>query len=233
MRTIAFIFARGGSKGIPRKNLQEIEGKPLIGHAIECALSVKEIERVIVSTDDGEIAAVARKFGAEVPFMRPAHLATDRAPEHDAWQHALEETERIYGPFDVMLGVPTTSPLRSPDDLRNAINAFIPKETDFVVTVTPAKRSPFFNMVTLDENGFARLAGEGAGPLSNRQEAPPCYDMTTVCDAGAPEFVRSGKHLFEGRVRAVVTAPERAYDIDEPLDLEVARFLFSRRNNPS
>lgn len=229
MKTIAFIFARGGSKGIPRKNLQDLGGKPLIGHSIECALALSAVDRVIVSTDDEEIAAVARQFGAEIPFMRPAELASDRAPEILAWQHAIRETEARYGAFDLILSVPTTAPLRAPEDLENVVKAFLPGETDFVITVTPARRSPYFNMVTMDERGFARLAAEGPQNVVNRQEAPKVFDMTTVAYAATPEFVLAGKKLFEGRVRAVEVPAERALDIDEPLDLEVARFLYSRK----
>lgn len=228
MKTIAFIFARGGSKGIPRKNLQDLGGKPLIGHAVECALSAGTVERVIVSTDDEEIAAVAKQFGADVPFLRPPELATDRAPEILAWQHALRETEARYGVFDVFLSVPTTAPLRAAEDLENVLKAFVPGETDFVITVTPARRSPYFNMVTMDERGFTRLAANDGGGIANRQEAPSVFDMTTVAYAASPDYIRSGKALFEGRVRAVVVPAERALDIDEPLDLEIARFLFSR-----
>ncbi len=230
MKTIAFIFARGGSKGIPRKNLQELGGKPLLGHAVECALAVASVERVIVSTDDEEIAAVARTFGADVPFLRPPELATDRAPEILAWQHALHEAEVRYGTFDVFLSVPTTAPLRAAEDLENVLQAFVPGETDFVITVTPARRSPYFNMVTVDEQGFARLAAEAGPHIANRQEAPPVFDMTTVAYAASPDYVKSGQGLFAGRVRAVTVPAERALDIDEPLDLEIARFLFSRSN---
>jgi CMP-N-acetylneuraminic acid synthetase len=228
MKTVAFIFARGGSKGIPRKNLQDLGGMPLLGHAITCAQAVKSVDRVIVSTDDEQIAAVAQDFGADVPFLRPAELASDGAAEILAWQHALAETEARYGAFDIFLSVPTTAPLRAAEDLEKVLAAFVPGETDFVITVTPARRSPYFNMVTIDENGFARLAAEGAS-VANRQEAPRVYDMTTVAYASSPDFVRSGKKLFEGRVRAVEISAQRALDIDEPLDLEIARFLYSRK----
>ncbi len=232
MRIIAFIFARGGSKGIPRKNLQKIAGLSLLGHAIACASALAQVERVIVSTDDEEIAAEARRHGGEVPFLRPPEFATDRAPESHAWQHALGEVEARHGKLDVFLSVPTTAPLRDPDDLRNVLAAFVPDETDFVITVTPARRSPYFNMVTVDDRDFARLAANQGSLVTNRQEAPAVFDMTTVAYAASPEFVRSGKSLFEGRVRAVRIPAERALDIDDPLDLEIARFLHSRKSNP-
>lgn len=229
MRTIAFIFARGGSKGIPRKNLQDLGGTPLIGHSIACARATSGVERVIVSTDDPEIAETARHFGAETPFLRPAELATDRAPEILAWQHALKETEALHGPFDAFLSIPTTAPLREVCDLENVLRAFAFGDADFVITVTPARRSPYFNMVTLDGAGFARLAADGEA-IATRQEAPRVFDMTTVAYAAAPDFIRAGKKLFEGRVRAVEVPAARALDLDEPLDLEIARFLFARRS---
>ncbi|NBV87451.1 MAG: acylneuraminate cytidylyltransferase family protein, partial [Verrucomicrobia bacterium] len=99
-RTIAFIFARGGSKGIPRKNLQHVGPLPMIALAVLCGKQLEEVERVIVSTDDSEIAETASAFGAEVPFLRPAELASDSASEFLAWKHAVAETSRLYGSFD-------------------------------------------------------------------------------------------------------------------------------------
>jgi CMP-N-acetylneuraminic acid synthetase len=113
---VAFIFARGGSVAVPRKNVREIAGKPLIGHAIECAQQAKLIDRVMVSTDDDEIADVARQFGAEIPFMRPANLAGSDSAELDAWRHAVEYLRSVeFGPVapEIFVSVPPTSPLRS------------------------------------------------------------------------------------------------------------------------
>ena len=123
MKVVAFIFARGGSKGLPGKNIRPLGGKPLIAWSIEHALAVKRIERVIVSTDSEEIAAVARDYGAEVPFIRPAELAQDDSPEWLSWRHALNYLGETTGALpEVMVSVPTTAPLRLAIDIENCLD---------------------------------------------------------------------------------------------------------------
>jgi CMP-N-acetylneuraminic acid synthetase len=225
---VAVTFARGGSKGVPRKNLRLLAGRPLLAHAIEAAQAVSSVDRVVVSTDDTEIAEVARRFGAEVPFMRPAELAKDDSPEWLAWRHAVRELQRS-GPLDVLLSVPATSPLRAPADLESCLETLLGSDADVVITVTPAQRNPYFNMVSL-EDGLARLCvtPPGGRPLYRRQDAPEVFDMTTVGYAVRPRFVLEADSLFEGRVRAVVVPAERALDIDTELELQFAEFLMDR-----
>ena len=125
MKTVAFIFARGGSKGLPGKNIRPLVGKPLIAWSIEHALAVKRIERIIVSTDSEEIATVARNYYAEVPFFRPAELAQDDSPEWLAWQHALNYLFETSGVLpEVMVSVPTTAPLRLAIDIENCLDEY-------------------------------------------------------------------------------------------------------------
>jgi N,N'-diacetyl-8-epilegionaminate cytidylyltransferase len=224
------IFARGGSKGVPRKNVREIAGKPLIGHAIEACRAARTVDRVVVSTDDEEIAAVARRFGAEVPFIRPPELARDDAPEWLAWQHMLQTLQETEGALpEVFLPVPTTSPLRAVEDLDACVNALCESDVDLVITVRRAERSPYYNMVTLDDAGRARLVIPPSETIHGRQAAPAVYDMTTVAYAARPEYVLRARSLFEGSVRAVVVPAERSIDIDNELDWEIAEFLLNRR----
>ena len=227
-RVVAFVFARGGSKGVPRKNIRPLAGRPLIAYAIEIARACPGVARVVVSTDDPEIASVAREFGAEVPFLRPAELATDAASEWMAWQHAIREVARE-GPFDVFLSVPTTSPLRAVEDLEACVRLLWSGDADVVVTARPAERNPYFNMITIDERGWARLVIPPAAEVHNRQVAPCVYDLTTVAYAARPEFVLRARSLFDGKMKAVLVPPERALDIDTPLDFDVADFLMRRR----
>ncbi|OGK95278.1 MAG: acylneuraminate cytidylyltransferase [Elusimicrobia bacterium GWA2_69_24] len=225
---VGAIFARGGSKGIPRKNLRPLAGRPLLAHAIAAARSARHVQRVIVSTDDPEIAEVARRYGAEIPFMRPAELAADDSPEWLAWQHAIRALEAADGrTLDVLVSVPTTSPLRVAGDVDACVEALLDSDADVVITVTPADRSPYFNMVVL-EGGYARPVVRPAGPVHRRQDAPAIFDMTTVAYAARGGFVMRACELFEGKVRAVVVPRERALDIDTELDLEVAEFLVQR-----
>jgi len=227
---VAGIFARGGSKGIPRKNLRLLGGKPLLVHAIDSARAVSLVSRVVVSTDDEEIAELARASGAEVPFLRPTELSTDTAPEFQAWQHLIRhlEAERKDPDIDILLTVPTTSPLRAPEDLERCLQLALDSDADVVITVRPAERSPYFNMVTIDADGVARLVIAPPDGIYQRQAAPLVFDITTVAYAAKTAFVLTGRSLFEGKVRAVVVPSERAVDIDTPLDFEIAEFLYRR-----
>lgn len=230
MTTIAFIFARGGSKGLAGKNTRLLAGKPLIAWSIEHARAIKRIDRVIVSTDSKEIAAVASDYGAEVPFMRPAELARDDSPEWLAWRHALTFLQESEGTLpEVMLSVPTTSPLRLPIDLENCLDEFSKGDADMVITISNAHRNPWFNMVKESEDGLVSLVIEPASGIIRRQDAPTVFDMTTVAYVARPQFVMEQMGAFSGRVRAVKVPLERAIDIDNLFDFELAEFLINRR----
>jgi CMP-N-acetylneuraminic acid synthetase len=230
MRAIALICAREGSKGIPGKNLALVGGVSLIARAVHAALGVSHIERVIVSTDGVAIAAAAREAGAEVPFMRPAELAADASPEWLVWRHTLEFLRATTGAFpDALVVVPATAPLREAKDIAHCLEVFERERPDIVITVTHARRNPYFNMVTTDSNGAARLAMQPAAGIIRRQDAPPMFDMATVAYVANPEYVMTANAMFEGRVRAVLVPSERAIDIDEPLDLEVASAILAAR----
>lgn len=232
MKVRAFIFARGGSKGVPRKNIRDLAGKPLIAHTIEIARTCPSLGSVLVSTDDPEIADVARAHGAQVPFLRPPALASDTASEWLAWRHAIDWVGRHEGEFDIFVSLPATSPFRSIEDVEACIRILREEaETDLVVTVKPAERSPYFNMVTIGEDGAARLVIPPKGPVVRRQDAPAVFDMTTVCYAARPSFVREKSGLFEGRLRVVEVPADRALDIDTPFDFAIAEFLAEARRS--
>lgn len=228
----AFVFARGGSKTVPRKNIRPLAGKPLIAHAIETARASRLIHRVVVSTDDAEIAEVSKRYGAVVPFMRPPELARDDTPEWLAWRHAIHEVQSgpEGRPIDVFVSVPTTAPLRDVADIDACINTLLKGDADMVITVSPAHRSPYFNMVKLDAKGFASLVISSGPAVTRRQDSPTVYDMTTVAYAARPEFILKADSIFAGRVKTVVVPPERALDIDTELDFAVAEILMQRRS---
>ena len=228
MKVTAFIFARGGSKGLPGKNIRPLGGKPLIAWSIEHALAVQRIGRVIVSTDSMEIAAVAREYGAEVPFIRPAELARDDSPEWLAWRHALNYLLDKNGVLpEVMVSVPTTAPLRLPLDIENCLDEYEKNDTDMVITVTDAHRSPYFNMVKTNIDGTVGLVIPPQSAIVRRQDAPAVFDMATVAYVARSEFVMSHNASFEGRVRAVHVPAERAIDIDTLLDFRIAACLMA------
>jgi len=230
MKTVALICARGGSKGLPGKNIKQLNGKPLIAWAIEQALAVTRISRVIVSTDSEEIAAIARRWGAQVPFMRPAELAGDDSPEWLAWRHALGYLRDIEGEMpDVMVVIPTTAPLRLSADIDNCLDVFERSGSDMVITVTDAHRSPYFNMVRQNSDGTVGLVIPSEKNISRRQDAPPVFDITTVAYVTRPDFILTKSAIFDGDVSSVHIPPERAIDIDTLLDFRFAEMMFAER----
>ncbi len=221
-RTFAFIFARGGSKGLPGKNIMELGGLPLLAHGIRLAQAMERVERVFVSTDDPQISAVATEFGAEV-IDRPADLATDNASEWMAWQHAINHVRAQELDFDVFISLPATSPLRNAQDVGNCLDA-LQADVDVVITVTPSARSPYFNMITTDSAGLAQVV-LGTAQFQRRQDVPPVYDITTVAYVARPDFILTHERLFDGRVRPVLVPKERAVDIDDAYDFKLAQAL--------
>lgn len=206
----------------------QLGGKPLIGHAVDGALAA--FGHVIVSTDDEEIAECARQFGADVPFERPAHLASDTASELAAWQHAIEWVQTNRGAFECFVSVPTTSPLREVSDLTGIRDLLLADErTDVVVSGRIAERNPWFNMVRVVEDGFVTLAASGDDKPVRRQDAPELYDLTTVGYAARVSYLESAASLFDGNVRLYEVPAERALDIDTRFDFEIAQFLLQQK----
>ena len=229
MKYIALICARGGSKGLPGKNIKPLNGVPLIGWSIMVAKQVERISRVIVSTNSEEIAKVAVEYGAEVPFMRPNELAQDDSPEWLVWKHALNFLKNQNNEIDGLVVVPTTATLRSKGDVNNCINEFEKGNVDVVITVSNAHRSPYFNMVKTNQNGFSSLVISSKEKITRRQEVPEVFDMTTVAYVAKPGFVLQNHGIFDGRVRCVHIPPERSLDIDTPLDFKIAECLVNNK----
>ncbi len=212
------------------KNLRMLQGKPLIAWAIEQARAVKRIDRVIVSTDSIEIANAAREYGAEVPFIRPAHLAQDNTPEIFAWRHALQFIEENEGELpDIFVSVPTTAPLREADDINNCLKLFERGDVDIVLTMTPSKTNPYFNMVKMNNDGYLNVLIDTDGEVKRRQDAPIVYDLTTVAYVAEPKYILKTDNLFAGKVKGVIIPGHRALDIDYLEDLDYAELIMKRR----
>ncbi|MGO0305862.1 acylneuraminate cytidylyltransferase family protein [Endozoicomonas acroporae] len=224
MKNHAFIFARGGSKGLPGKNIKSLAGKPLIQYSIDSALACTSIDKVFVSTDDKRIADIAQQGGAIV-IDRPAELATDTSPEWLSWRHAIEWVEAHYGSFEGFVSLPATSPLRSKEDIQSAIDKLKDQEADICISVTPANRSPYFNMVKINVNGFAELVNRPEVVVSRRQDAPEVFDMTTVVYVSTPDFIRSNLSIFSGKVTYIEVPKSRAIDIDDIYDFKLAESI--------
>tara|TARA_A100001015_G_scaffold130892_2_gene145239 strand:- start:6982 stop:7683 length:702 start_codon:yes stop_codon:yes gene_type:complete len=231
MKNIAFVFARGGSKGLPKKNIKLLNGKPLIQYAIELARSSTRIEKIFVSTDNSEISKISSNLGAIV-INRPSQLAADNSPEWLSWQHAIEFVHNNYGKFDSFISLPPTSPLRNIEDLDNGINLFdANKNADICISITEAHRSPYFNMVTKDNNGFIKLVNQTNTTISRRQDAPVVYDITTVMCIAKPSFILKVNNLFDGNVIGFSVPKYRSIDVDDIYDFKFAEFMLKEGIN--
>lgn len=224
-KILSLICARGSSKGIPDKNITLLCGKPLIGWAIEQALSISFIDHVYVSTDSEIIAQVSKEYGAKVVFKRPANLAKDDTPEFLVWKHAINEIENYSKEkFDFMLSIPATSPLRNNLDIENCIYKLTETECDTVIAITDAHRNPYFNMVKLNSDGIASKIISN-NDIYRRQDAPLVHDMTTVAFAGKVSFIKNNSSIYDGIIQTVHVPIERSIDIDTPFDLKIAELL--------
>jgi CMP-N-acetylneuraminic acid synthetase len=225
--TLATICARGGSQGVEGKNIKLLRGHPLVAYTIAVANQCPFLDRVVVSTDSDAIAAVARRYGAEVPFMRPAELASATSAKIPAIQHAVGEVERSAGhKVDYVVDLDPTAPLRTVADVRACWEMVQQPDTDVVLTVREAERSPYFNMVELDAQGYAHLSKEIRPPVVRRQDAPRVLSLTASVYAYRREHLMRNGTLF-GKTRVVTTPPERSHDIDTAFDFTFVEFLVS------
>jgi len=227
-KIVCLIPARGGSKGIPRKNVKLLAGKPLIAYTIEQALQSQYIDRTIVSTDDLEIADISRQYGAEVPFLRPADLAGDQVATMDVLLHAvqwLEEKEKY--DFDILVLLHATTPLRSVDDVNSCIKMLVETKADNVFSVAEAHRNPYFNMVEAGDDGIATLSKKGG--YVTRQSAPKVYDMNASIYVWWKDVLKNEKKIFLKKSHIFVMPKERSIDIDDDLDFTIAEFLCLKR----
>ncbi len=227
MKILAVICARGGSKGVPKKNIRLLGGKPMIVHTIEVARRCKSVDRVVVSTDDAEIAGIARASGAEVPFMRPAELATDAAPKLPVLRHAVSylEAELGYSP-DIVVDLDPTSPLRTEKDVESCIR-MVEEGADNVFSVTEAHRNPYFNMVEIID-GRVRLVKEPPEALFRRQDAPQVYDMNASIYVWKRDALMSSDSVFLEKTKVYIM-PEWTVDTDNEIDFQFVEFILSKR----
>jgi N-acylneuraminate cytidylyltransferase len=186
------------------------------------------------STDSDEIATAALRLGAEVPFRRPETLARDDSPEWTAWQHLSRFLiQEGASESDVLVPLPTTSPLRASEDVEHALKLFRQGNFDLVLGVSESTRSPWFNMVVREQSSevslVAGVAGVEGERIARRQDAPPVFDITTVIYVTTLGFVMNSRGLFDGAVGSVVIPRERAIDIDTEFDLEIADYLLRKR----
>ena len=231
---LVLIPARGGSKSVPRKNLREVGGKPLIVHAIDTARRCASVGRIVVSTDNAEIADAARRAGAEVPFLRPSDLGADDTPDLPVLEHALRELARNgYHPFAVVWLRPT-SPLRTPDDVDAAVELLRRTGADSVRSVCLTEHHPYWMKVLEDDRLRPLLPDRDDAAYPRRQLLPDVYRLNGAievirCDRLA---VRSGS-MYGADVRGYVMPRERSIDVDDEADLDLLECLMADDRLPS
>jgi CMP-N,N'-diacetyllegionaminic acid synthase len=222
---LAIIPARGGSKGIPRKNLANAGGKSLLRWTVDAALQSDRCTRVIVSTDSNEIAAHSLECGAEVPFLRPPELATEYTPGIAPILHALRwlMNEEDYRP-DYVVKLQPTSPLRTASDIDGAMSLAIQKSADAVVSVTPAIQHPFWMKVLTDDGRMQDFTSSGR-VVAQRQDLSPVYALNGAIYLAKREVLLKHESWYTERTYAYVMPVERSLDVDTPEDLRLVDLM--------
>ncbi len=226
---LGIITARGGSKGLPRKNLKPLCGKPLIAWTIEQALASKYLDKVIVSTDDEEIAEISKQFGAEVPFMRPKELATDEAKSVDVVLHAVNFLESMGEHFDIIVLLQPTSPLRTTEDIDNAIESFNENNCESLVSVYEAPHSLFWSF---DIKGGYLEPFLGKEYLNKRrQDLPKLYLPNGAIYISTKDSIENYRGFLTDNIHPYIMPPERSIDVDTELELKLCETLLYYTHN--
>ena len=229
-KVLCTICMRCGSKGVWGKNLRNLHGKPLMAYTIQQALQSGLFEHVVVSTDSNEIADKAKEYGAEAWFLRPAKLATDKAPKIPAIRQAFLEAEKHYEQeFEILVDLDATSPLRSVDDIISAYEQLIAEDADIVITANPCRKNPYFNMVEILD-GRIRKVKELKTPPARRQDAPAVYDMNASIYIFKREALFRYDTLFTDKTSLYIMPEERSVDIDTELDWQFVEFIIGKLN---
>jgi len=225
-KILCTICARGGSKGVKNKNIKPINGKPLIAYTIEQAKESGLFEHIVISTDSDMIADVSKEYGAEVFFKRLAHLASDNAGKLDVVKDALNRSEKYYKErYDYLIDLDATSPLRSVKDIIEAFGQFIKENNDNLITATPSRKSPYFNIVELNEEGRVTLSKTLNKEVLRRQDAPRCYDMNASIYIWKRDVLLSNNTIFLEKTGLYIMPEERSIDIDTENDYKYVEFL--------
>lgn len=224
---LALIPARGGSKGLTNKNIKLLNGKPLIAYSIEAANTSNGVSRVIVSTDSKEIAGIAQEYGAEVPFLRPDKLAKDETKSIDVYKYVLNELHRREGRFyDEFMILQPTSPLREAEDIDNAINLFIAKNADSVISYCQEHHPIKWHKFITPDGKFSNIFEDS---ISNRQEERPTYFPNGAIYIFKSDLIFKDLYYSENSY-AYIMDRNKSVDIDTIEDFEYAEWIFKRRN---
>ncbi|MED4461197.1 cytidylyltransferase domain-containing protein [Metabacillus fastidiosus] len=221
---LAIIPARGGSKGIPRKNIRELARKPLIAWTIEEAKKSKYIDRLILSSDDLEIIEVAKKYGCDVPFIRPKHLAEDTTPGIAPVIHAINELSG----YDYVILLQPTSPFRLAEDIDSCIEKVINAGAPSCVSVSEPEKSPYWMYILQERDRMKQLLSEKE-LITQRQDLPPVYALNGAIYIAETDWLNKTKTFLTDETVAFIMPRNRSYDIDEEEDLFLCEYIMTNR----
>lgn len=224
MKTVCLIPARGGSKGIPHKNIKILGDKPLIAHTIERALSLKKFDHVIVSTDDKRIANISKKYGAEVPYFRPKNLATDYSSMDEVMLHDLKKLDSLGYKFDTVVLRDCTVPFISKSDIIGTLKKLEESNCDLVIAVYRQHHNPYFNMMELNEKGFLEFSKIKKERITSRQSAPIVYQVNGLFAFNVKRFWKYRKIYMPKRFHYEIS-PERGFMIDTKFEFQIADLM--------
>lgn len=228
-RILGIIPARGGSKGVPRKNIKCLAGKPLLAWTVETALSLDCLDRVILSTDDEEIAGIGKRYGADVPFLRPAEIAADDTTDMPVYEHALNWLEQHDGFIpDIVVWLRPTVPLRSAGDIENSLDLLIKKRPDWVRSVCEAEHHPYWMYKLNDTRMEPFVEGIRIENYMRRQLLPPAYRLNGAVDVTWRSTILEKKILYAGVIEAHIMPVNRSIDIDTMLDFQLLEAIISQ-----
>jgi len=228
MKQICIILARGGSKGVPCKNIRPILGKPLIAYSIEKAITSKIFSHVIVSTEDHEIATISKKFGAEVPFLRPKKLATSRAGAIDAIIHAIKKLQSLRYDFDIIANLDCTCPFIRKKDIAGSVKLLRKTNSNAVFAVYRQHLNPYFNMAELNSQNFLEVSKSIGERPKRRQDAPIVYQINGLHVFKVKELVKY-KKLFIPKILAYEIPMETGIMIDTEFEFKIADYIIRNK----
>ncbi|HLB41810.1 MAG TPA: acylneuraminate cytidylyltransferase family protein [Gammaproteobacteria bacterium] len=231
MKILCTICARGGSSSVKNKNIRCLRGKPLIAHSIMQAKKSNIFNLIAVSSDSSKICTISKKWGADHIIHRPAELATATISKLPAIQHAVLESEYMYGEkFDLIVDLDATAPLRTIDDIITSFQMFIehPKATN-LVTACPARKSPYFNMLEVNTDGFVELVKKPENSIHRRQDTPHCYDMNASIYIWKRDSLFNSQSAISDRTLLYIMPEDRSFDIDSTLDWKIVKLLAKDR----
>ena len=225
LNTLCLIAVRGGSKGVPGKNLKSIGGKPLLVHGINKVIKSRIFKHVVVSTEDNKIAALAKRSGADVPFMRPKKLATDTATTIDVILHANKKLENLGYKFDVIVNLDITSPFIRVNDIKGALLLLKKKKCDGVFGVYKQHLNPYFNIVEKNSRGFLQLVKKPKVLPKSRQSAPIVYQMSGFHVLQKSSFLKY-KTWYMPKILPYEIPIETGIMIDTHYEFQIAKHMF-------